>query len=134
MSQCRRRKCLHCHKLFRPDPRNRKRQRYCSAPACRRASKAASQRRWLNKPENRDYFRGAENVRRVQAWRQAHPDNSRRPRPQRCGALQDRSLRQPVDFHNNTDILTRSPLKDDILNTARHLLTLGEDILNQSYR
>jgi hypothetical protein len=28
--------------------------------------KAASQRRWLAKPENRDYFRGAEQVARVQ--------------------------------------------------------------------
>jgi hypothetical protein len=38
-----RRKCTCCCKLFRPDPRNRRHQRYCSAPVCRAASKAASQ-------------------------------------------------------------------------------------------
>ena len=37
-----RRKCKCCLKLFRPDPRNRHHQRYCSVPACRAASKAAS--------------------------------------------------------------------------------------------
>ena len=42
-----RRKCKCCRKLFRPDPRNRRHQIYCSAAACRAASKAASQARWL---------------------------------------------------------------------------------------
>jgi len=51
-----RRKCKCCLKLFRPDPRNRRHQRYCSALACRAASKAASQARWLAAPENQDYF------------------------------------------------------------------------------
>ena len=36
-----RRKCKCCLALFRPDPRNRHHQRYCSAAACRAASKAA---------------------------------------------------------------------------------------------
>ena len=53
-----RRKCKCCLKLFRPDPRNRRHQHYCSALACRAASKAASQARWLAKPENQSYFRG----------------------------------------------------------------------------
>ena len=60
-----RRKCRHCGQLFRPDPRNLRHQRYCSAKECRRASKAASQRRWLAKTENRDYFRGPEQMARV---------------------------------------------------------------------
>ena len=42
-----RRKCKCCLKLFLPDPRNRRHQRYCSVPRCRAASKAASQARWL---------------------------------------------------------------------------------------
>jgi len=49
MTQRRRRKCLNCGQLFRPDPRNLRHQRYCSAPVCRKASKAASQARWLAK-------------------------------------------------------------------------------------
>ena len=53
-----RRKCKCCLKLFRPDPRSRHHQRYCSVPACRAASKVASQAPWFAKPENQDYFRG----------------------------------------------------------------------------
>ena len=68
MNKHRRRKCLHCRELFRPDPRNLRHQRYCRKPECRKASKAASQGRWLAKAQNRDYFRGAENTRRVQEW------------------------------------------------------------------
>ena len=67
-----RRKCKCCLKLFRPDPRNRHHQCYCSAPACRAASKAASQARWLAKPENQSYFHGPVNVARVRAWRSRH--------------------------------------------------------------
>ena len=74
-------RCANCHQPFRADPRNAWHQRYCQAPACRAASKAASQRRWLDKPENHDYFRGPEHVQRVQAWREAHPGYSRRERP-----------------------------------------------------
>ena len=90
-----RRKCKCCLKLFRPDPRNRRHQRYCSAPACRAASKAASQARWLAKPENQSYFRGPVNVARVQAWRSRHPGYWRKGR--RAGtALQDVSMAQPI--------------------------------------
>ena len=41
------RKCQHCKTFFDPDPRSAGRQHYCATPACRKASKAASQRRWL---------------------------------------------------------------------------------------
>ena len=73
MAQRGQRKCLCCHDLFLPEPRSAGRQRYCSAAACRRASKAASQAAWLAKAENLDYFAGPMNVLRVQAWRAAHP-------------------------------------------------------------
>jgi hypothetical protein len=62
-------KCPHCQQLFTPDARNATRQRYCAKPACRKHSKDESQSRWLQKPENRDYFRGPEHVQRVQRWR-----------------------------------------------------------------
>ena len=74
------RKCAHCNQFFVPDARQRKRQRHCAKPECRSASKATSQRRWLWRPENRDYFRGPENVQRVQAWRAANPGRPRCPR------------------------------------------------------
>ena len=80
-----RRKCKCCLKLFRPDPRNRRHQYYCSAPDCRAASKAASQARWRAKPENQSYFRGPVNVARVQAWRARHPGYWRKGRgARRC--------------------------------------------------
>ncbi len=73
-----RRKCRNCRDLFTPDHRNVKHQKYCAKPECRMESKAMSQRRWLAKNENPDYFKGPENVVRVQKWRKAHPGYWRR--------------------------------------------------------
>jgi hypothetical protein len=78
MGQERRRTCASCGESFLPDPRNAHRQRYCTQPACRAASKRASQAKWLAKEENRSYHRGPAAVARVRAWRQAHPGYSRR--------------------------------------------------------
>lgn len=89
------RKCCHCKEFFVPDPRQRKRQRYCVTAECRRASKAASQRRWLARPENRDHFCGSENVERVQAWRVANPGYGKRAR-RRPAALQEMMKSQPA--------------------------------------
>ena len=149
-----RRKCKCCLKLFRPDPRNRRHQRYCSAPACRAASKAASQARWLAAPENQGYFRGPVNVARVQAWRSRHPGYWRKRR--RAGpALQDVSMAQPLGSAVETadaprsplqEVLTAqpavligliahmvgTPLQDDIVRTTDRLLRLGQDILAKS--
>jgi hypothetical protein len=66
-------KCLNCNEKHACDPRNRGRQHYCSKPECRRASKAASQRKCLGRPENQNYFRGTDNCERVRRWREAHP-------------------------------------------------------------
>jgi hypothetical protein len=149
-----RRKCKCCLKLFRPDPRNRRHQFYCSAFGCRAASKAASQARWLVKPENQDYFRGPVNVARVQAWRTRHAGYWRKGRG--AGpALQDVSMAQPIDLTFETanaarsplqDVLSAqpavligliahivgSPLQDDIVRTTDRLLRLGQDILATS--
>lgn len=67
------RKCCQGKEFFLPDPRNRYHQRYCGQPACRRASKAASQRKWESRPENRDYYGGSEKATKVRAWQAAHP-------------------------------------------------------------
>ncbi len=149
-----RRKCKCCRKLFRPDRRNRARQHYCSAPACRAASKAASQARWLAKPENQSYFRGPVNVARVQAWRSRHPGYWRKGRSA-DPALQDVSTAQPIGSADKTDAVARAPLQevlaaqpavligliahlvgtplqDDIVRTTGRLLRLGQDILATS--
>jgi hypothetical protein len=88
MSSSSSRKCLHCKEFFIPCPNNRQTQRYCAKAECRKASKAAAQARWLNKAENRSYFRGPENVERVQDWRERHPGYGRKKRSA-PGALQD---------------------------------------------
>src|SRR5260370_7333937 len=61
------RKCKHCSEFYFPDRRNVHHQRYCSEPACRKQSKAESQRRWLQKPDNQNYFCGSHNSQRVKA-------------------------------------------------------------------
>ena len=144
-------KCPHCQQLFTPDARNATRQRYCSKPACRKQSKADSQRRWLQKPENRDYFRGAEHVQRVQRWRAAHPGYWRRTKrspvalqdaliaqvavnavnihPAEKGALQDLLILQPAVMVGLIAQLTGCALQDDIARAARRMQQLGNDIL-----
>ena len=149
-----RRKCKCCFKLFRPDPRNRRYQFYCSASGCRAASKAASQARWRAKPENQSYFRGPVHVARVQAWRARHPGYWRKGRAAGA-ALQDVSMAQPIGCIVETAIAARSPLQDvltaqpavligliahlvgtplqdDIVRTTDRLLRLGQDILATS--
>ena len=154
MAGTERRKCKCCHKLFRPDPRNRHHQRYCAAPSCRAASKAASQARWLAAPENQDYFRGPVNVARVKEWRSRHPGYWRKRRCTRV-ALQELSLAQAVDSKtkkaNFASLplqelslaqpavligliahITGSPLQDELARTTDRLLRLGQDILATS--
>ncbi len=96
MIKTRRRRCLCCQKLFSRDPRLHQRQKYCSEPECRAASKQSSQRRWLRKPDNVEYFRGEQHVDRVQAWRAQNPGYWRKPaligEP-----LQEMILAQPHD-------------------------------------
>jgi hypothetical protein len=72
MASIKKQQCIHCHTHFIPDHRNSDRQRFCHLPECRRASKAASQKRWLAK--NPDHFKGPDNVFRVQEWRRNNPD------------------------------------------------------------
>jgi hypothetical protein len=88
VKKIKRRRCLHCEQLFYRHPRTRAQQKYCAEPPCQAASKKASQQRWLQKPENQAYFRGAHHVNRVQAWRQGQ---------RRGGRLQETIRQQPVE-------------------------------------
>jgi hypothetical protein len=150
MKRRRRRKCLCCG--YRVDPRNVRHQKYCSRPACRKASKTARQRRWLAKAENQDYFRGPQNLIRVRAWRSTHPGYWRRRGAETARALQDDCCTQdveqqsestPLAAHALQDVwlaqpavlvgliahITDSALQDDIVRSTRRLLQLGQDIL-----
>ena len=88
-------KCLHCNEIHDCEPRSAGRQRYCRAPDCRRASKAESQRRWLSRPENENYFRGAAHGERVRQWRKEHPGYWRKKRSAPGGTLQEISEKIP---------------------------------------
>lgn len=96
MKKNKRRRCLHCRQLFHRHPRTRTQQKFCSAPACRAASKKASQQRWLRKPENRDYFSGVQHVSRVQAWREKRREYGREE-PLAAEPLQEMIMEQPID-------------------------------------
>jgi hypothetical protein len=159
MAQSGQRKCLCCGLFFLSDHRNRERQRYCSASACRHASKAASQAAWLTHPDNVGYFRGPENVARVQAWRAEHPGYGRgRRRAPR--ALQDPLIAQVPDSIEECAIRGKSAeapagpalqdswgtlppalagliahlfsvtLQDDLDTTTRRLVQIGRDVIN----
>lgn len=146
------RKCLNCGQMYTPDPRTRDRQKHCSAPACKKASKAWRQRRWLSKPQNQDYFCGPANVQRTQQWRKAHPGYWRRGSSGRnalqddCGiqpvgikedkrtaleiALQDDCRTQAALFAGLIAHITDCTLQDDIALAVRRIHTYGQSILD----
>jgi hypothetical protein len=148
-----RRQCRHCDKVFSPDHRNLYHQYFCSDPDCRRASKAASQRRWLRQTQNRDYFRGPEQSRRVQEWRKSNPGYWRKkpatPQSRQVtesqpakqlqascnvanglvGALQDFCLARNPLFIGLLSVVTGSTLQEDIVTTMDQLLIRGRKIM-----
>ena len=112
MPGIKRKKCRHCHTLFIPDHRNRDRQKYCRLPECRNASKAASRQKWLDKPENQDYFQGPENVKRVQRWRKDNPGYWKRKSKTGPDALQDSLNQQHIDNTYNNCQFANDALQD----------------------
>jgi hypothetical protein len=152
-------KCLCCQEVFQPAPGNRGRQEFCTNPACRQASKRESQRRWLSKPENRDYFRGPEQVERVRTWRRAHPGywrkTPRKPRvPLQDSAPHQTPTNQQVVEGDPQELFIRtlqdigqvqtpllvgimaqfidSPLQEDIVGYVRRMVAKGQDLLGMS--
>jgi hypothetical protein len=143
-------KCLCCGALFKADARNLGRQKYCPTRACRAAGKAARQRRWLAKAQNRNYFREADNAARVREWQRAHPGYWRNTKRFRSRTLQDALGVQAIErAAENVNLalqdalrlqgpiligliahLSDSTLQEDIAQTSRRLLQLGRDILS----
>jgi hypothetical protein len=153
-TRIKKRRCVHCSVFFRPDHRNARHQQYCSEPECRKASKAASQRRWLQKEENQRYFQGSDHVQRVQEWRRENPGyRCRKTSPKTHalqdvlsektmenppvensfagGALQDLLNVQPAVLIGLISQLTGTALQEDIAPAIRRLQQLGDDILNR---
>jgi len=150
MKRIKKKKCRHCRRLFVPDPRNINKQIYCRKPECKKASKIAGHRKWLNKPENKDYFKGPEHVERVKEWRKKNPGYWKRSNPQtalqdhlnvqdtentgnndrfNAIALQDLLLEQPPVIIGLISNFIGSPLQDDIATTLLAMQQSGQDIL-----
>lgn len=107
--------CLHCKAPFVPDPRNQGRQRFCSQPDCRAVSKRSSQKAWLARPANADYFKGSQNVQRVREWRARHPGywkRSRRVKAPPSEVSPTPEAMQPVDPQTSKGQLSAVALQD----------------------
>lgn len=151
----RKRKCRHCKELYLPDIRNRHHQRYCSKPGCRKVSKKVSQQRWVSSEKGWDYFKNPDNTIRVKQWRKAHPGYWKREGRKLQNALQDVSPSQlqsnQSDTAKLTDTalqdfcslqvplligliasLTGNALQDNIAETSRKFINLGQDILGMN--
>jgi hypothetical protein len=156
MGRLRRRTCKNCGELFSADHRNTHKQRYCRDPGCKQASKAASQKKWLAKKENRNYFRGLVNTQRVQQWRRLNPGYWKKA-PVKQTALQDHWCDNTQSKQDDISPVTKSPLQDvltnyhvvlvgllaqlsgsllqdDIAHTGLRLQQLGFDILKQEFK
>lgn len=59
-------RCPHCRRWFKPDPRAARRQRYCGRGPCRRASRKRALARWADK--NPQYWKGAVRRRKIRLW------------------------------------------------------------------
>jgi len=126
--------------------------RYCSKPVCRKESKAESQRRWLQCPENQNYFRESENRRRVKDWRKANLGYWRKKKSSTQvplqevfqaqvahneevnpgstpHALQDLFSAQSLVVVGLISMMTGSALQEDIASTVQVLVRKGRDIL-----
>lgn len=134
--QIRQRRCKNCQNLFMPDSRHLKRQRFCDKPECKIASKKHSQQKWLDKPKNRDYFSGPENVARVQDWRQSNPGYWKRKKPPETPSLTEDALQEmkngkTIAGKGSSIDLIQIPLQDLI--SAKTLVFIGFDtILNKN--
>ena len=120
MKQSRRRRCLACGNLYRPDPRSAYHQRYCSNEACQVARHQASQARWLSR-DGRNYHCGPEACDRVREWRATHPKYWQR----KAAALQDDISAQDIAAEQDNSKLAPSgdALQDVCL--AQHPLFVG---------
>ena len=110
------------------------------------------QEKWTSSEKGENYFQGPVNVQRVQAWRKAHPWYWKRNVPKRQNALQDDCSAQDPDTQRDThdlsigalqDVfspqpalivgliasLTGNALQDDIAESSRRFILLGQDIL-----
>ena len=123
------RKCSNCKIFFKPNPRAKGRQNFCSHPECRKASKRISQKKWLDKPENRDHFRGSDNVRRVQLWREKNPGYWKRTKIKSSPEIVQQSLHseRPLQETLITQPIEKQKEYSDLNGNALQELLISQD-------
>ena len=122
--------CLNCKQPFVPNWRNRKRQRFCQKPECRKASKTLSQQIWV--ANNPDHFRKSKGRGRVRQWRATPPDGGKRSQVQSQAAplqdvVQDSVSRNPLIYGLIAD-LYGCALQDFVEEKIRSLIMKGVKI------
>ena len=127
----RRRRCKNCDDLYKPDPRNLKRQKFCHKPECKIASKKYSQQKWLLQPKNKDHFSGPANVIRVQQWREKSPGYWKQKKSKKKislveGALQETLSAKTVTGKGFSSALIQNALQDSL--SSKTLVIIGFDI------
>ena len=121
----RRRRCKNCNDLFKPDPRNLKRQKFCDKPECKVASKKHSQQKWLIQPKNRDHFSGPENVIRVQQWREQNPGYWKREKSKKAVSLFEGALQETLSANTTID----KGFPSDLMQTALQVSLLAKSLV-----
>jgi len=143
---CSHRKCAHCGRRFRIDPRVRRLHRFCSRPVCAKVSRVTSQRRWLKRERERQIQSKAD-VYRTQEWRRSHPGYWRRKatigqyvvRGELAQVVRDFALQDMTDWQFSLVVglvsyLTRSALQDTIASEIRRLIVAGHVIRRNALR
>ena len=122
-------KCLCCQHFFKPTAQSKGRQNYCSHPQCKKASKKASQEKWLAKPENRDYFKSTTHVQQVQQCQKDSPDYSKgytrsdpKPTQHNQTSLQDSLMAQLTDKKEKNNDLTQDTLQETLISQVLVLM------------
>ena len=121
-------RCKNCNDLFKPDPRNLKRQKFCKKSDCKIASKRYSQQKWLEKPKNKDHFSGPVNVIRVQQWRQENPGYWKRKKVKNANPLIKDALQETLSANSTMgkgflNDLMQTALQDSL--SAKTLVIIG---------
>ena len=145
------RRCVLCDRSFAINPRVGKRHRFCSRPACAKASRRAAQRQWLKKWQQEhggeSYFAGQKSLGNTPARPARHPDckkRTRRSKGARCGrfrltsklaaVVRSVALQDTIDTVLALQIglisrLTGAALQDTIARKMRALILRGNAIL-----
>lgn len=99
-------RCKHCMEYFYPDNYNRHHQRYCCKDdKCRKASRAASSKKYRKKKTEDAPFRQKESE-RVKVWQRKKPDYWKKPKKRAKKSTENEVLRDFAQAENLHDEIT----------------------------